>query len=229
MIDVVVADDQELMRDGLTVIINRQEDMQVVGQATDGREAIDKVRETHPDVLLLDVRMPNLDGIAATRMLREEGFQRLAILMLTTFDLDEVVYQALRAGATGFVLKDTPREQLLQAIRASAYGEAQLAPSITKRLIEQFATGPGPGIDPPQELDQLTDREHDVLLLLARGHTNTEIAGKLFLSETTVKTHVGAVLRKLQLRDRTAAAIWAYETGVVRPTPPSAADGGVRQ
>ena len=220
MISVVVADDQELMRDGLTVIINRQEDMQVVAQASDGQEAIDRVRETHPDVLLLDVRMPTLDGIATTRLLREQGFEQLAILMLTTFDLDEVVYQALRAGATGFVLKDTPREQLLQAIRASATGDAPLAPAITRRLIEQFVAGPGPGGGPQQELTQLSDRERDVLLLLARGRSNAEIAAELFLSETTVKTHVGAVLRKLHLRDRTAAAIWAYQTGVVRPTQP---------
>ena len=220
MISVVVADDQELMRDGLTVIINRQEDMQVVAQASDGKEAIDRVRDTHPDVLLLDVRMPTLDGIAATRLLREQGFEQLAILILTTFDLDEVVYQALRAGATGFVLKDTPREQLLAAIRSSATGDAQLAPAITKRLIERFVAGPSPGTEPPQELTQLSDRERDVLLMLAQGHSNTEIAAKLFLSETTVKTHVGAVLRKLNLRDRTAAAIWAYQTGVVRPTPP---------
>ena len=218
MISVVVADDQELMRDGLTVIINRQEDMQVVAQASDGKEAIDRVRDTHPDVLLLDVRMPTLDGIAATRLLREQGFEQLAILILTTFDLDEVVYQALRAGATGFVLKDTPREQLLAAIRSSATGDAQLAPAITKRLIERFVAGPSPGTEPPQELTQLSDRERDVLLMLAQGHSNTEIAAKLFLSETTVKTHVGAVLRKLNLRDRTAAAIWAYQTGVVRPT-----------
>jgi len=219
MISVVVADDQELMRDGLTVIINHQEDMEVVAQASDGQEAIDRVRETHPDVLLLDVRMPTLDGIAATRLLREQGFEQLAILILTTFDVDQVVYQALRAGATGFMLKDAPREELLHAIRAVAAGDAQVAPAITKRLIEQFVAGPSPGSDPPQEIAKLSDRERDVLLLLARGHSNAEIAAELFLSETTVKTHVGAVLRKLQLRDRTTAAIWAYETGLVRPTP----------
>ena len=219
MIDVVVADDQELMRDGLAVIIDRQEDMRIVGQAADGAEAIERVQEARPDVLLLDVRMPTLDGIATTRALRAQGFERLAILMLTTFDLDEVVYEALRAGATGFVLKDTPREQLLGAIRASVAGEAPLAPAITRRLIERFVAAPTPGSAPTAELEALTEREHEVLLLLARGRTNGEMASELFLSETTVKTHVGAVLRKLGLRDRTAAAIWAYETGLVRPGP----------
>jgi len=219
VIDVVVADDQELMRDGLAVIIDRQEDMRIVGQAADGAEAIERVQEARPDVLLLDVRMPTLDGIATTRALRAQGFERLAILMLTTFDLDEVVYEALRAGATGFVLKDTPREQLLGAIRASVAGEAPLAPAITRRLIERFVAAPTPGSAPTAELEALTEREHEVLLLLARGRTNGEMASELFLSETTVKTHVGAVLRKLGLRDRTAAAIWAYETGLVRPGP----------
>jgi DNA-binding NarL/FixJ family response regulator len=220
MIDVVVADDQELMRDGLAVIIDRQEDMRIVGLAANGAEAIERVQQTRPDVLLLDVRMPTLDGIAATRALRTHGFERLAILMLTTFDLDEVVYEALRAGATGFVLKDTPRDQLLGAIRASVGGEAPLAPQITRRLIERFVAAPTPGSTPPAELEQLTEREQQVLLLLARGRTNTEIAGELFLSEPTVKTHVGAILRKLQLRDRTAAAIWAYEHGIIRPGTP---------
>lgn len=217
MISVVVADDQELMRDGLSVIIDRQHDMQVIGQAVDGREAIEVVQRTRPDVVLLDVRMPNLDGVAATRALRERGFERLAILMLTTFDLDEIVYQALRAGATGFLLKDTPRDHLLQAIRAAANGEAQLAPTITQRLIERFAAAPDPSPEPPDEFAALTERERDVLLLVARGDSNAEIANELFLSETTVKSHVGALLRKLELRDRTAIAIWAYETGLVRP------------
>lgn len=220
MIDVVVADDQELMRDGLTVIVDRQEDMRVVGQATNGAEAIQRVRETRPDVLLLDVRMPTLDGIATTHVLRAEGFERLAILILTTFDVDEVVYEALRAGATGFVLKDAPREQLLGAIRASVGGDAPLAPQITRRLIERFVTAPTPRTTPPPELEQLTEREQQVLRLLARGLTNAEIAGELFLSEPTVKTYVGAILRKLGLRDRTAAAIWAYEHGIIRPGAP---------
>ena len=217
MINVVVADDQELMRDGLAVIIDRQGDMCIVGQAADGAEAIERVQETRPDVLLLDVRMPTLDGIATTRALRAQGFERLAILMLTTFDVDEIVYDALRAGATGFLLKDTPKDQLLGAIRASVSGEAPLAPAITRRLIERFLDAPAPGSPPPAALGELTEREYGVLLLLALGRTNGEIAAELFLSEATVKTHVGAVLRKLELRDRTAAAIWAYETGIVRP------------
>lgn len=219
MIDVVVVDDQELMRDGLAVIIDRQDDMQVVGQAADGIQAIELVKQARPDVILLDVRMPTLDGIATTRALRAQGFDRLAILILTTFDLDEVVYETLRAGATGFLLKDTPKRQFLDAIRASVGGEAPLAPVITRRLIERFVATPAPGGPPPMELARLTDREREVMLLLARGRTNKEMAAELFLSETTVKTHVGAVLRKLGLRDRTAAAIWAYETGIIRPEP----------
>lgn len=217
MIRVVVADDQELMREGLSIVIDRQEDMRVVGQAADGRQAIDRVVETRPHVLLLDVRMPVMDGLAATRALRERGPAKLAILILTTFDLDDVVYEALRAGASGFLLKDTPRERLVQAIREVVAGDAALAPAVTRRLIESYVDGPGPQAPPPPEVARLTARERDVLGLVARGRSNAEIAAEMFLSETTVKTHVGAVLRKLGLRDRTAAAIWAYETGVVRP------------
>jgi len=217
VINVLIADDQELLRDGLSVILDAQDDMEVVGQAADGREAIERVRETMPDVVLMDVRMPVMDGIEATRQLRAAGFERLGILMLTTFDLDEYVYEALRAGASGFLLKDVPRATVVEGVRTIAAGESLLAPAITRRLIERYASEPPGRAGPPPGLELLSPRERDTVIRLARGRSNAEIAGELVLSEATVKTHVAAVLRKLELRDRTQAVIWAYETGLVRP------------
>ncbi len=217
MIRVVLADDQALLRDGLSVILDAQDDVEVVGQAADGAEAVACARATMPDVVLMDVRMPVMDGIEATRQLRAAGFERLGILMLTTFDLDEYVYEALRAGASGFMLKDVPRATLVDAVRTIAAGESLLAPSVTRRLIERYAGGPPERTEPPDELQLLSPREQDALFRLARGLSNAEIARELVLSEATVKTHVAAVLRKLQLRDRVQAVVWAYESGLVRP------------
>jgi DNA-binding NarL/FixJ family response regulator len=217
VITVLIADDQELLRDGLSVILDAQDDMEVVGQAADGRDAIARTRETMPDVVLMDVRMPVMDGIEATRQLRGAGFERLGILMLTTFDLDEYVYEALRAGANGFLLKDVPRATVVEGVRTIAAGESLLAPAITRRLIERHASGPPDRGAPPPQLELLSPRERDTLSCLARGRSNAEIAGELVLSEATVKTHVAAVLRKLGLRDRTQAVVWAYESGLVPP------------
>jgi len=217
VIRVLLADDQELLRDALAVILDAQTDIEVIAQAATGEEAVAMVREQIPDVVVMDVRMPVMDGIEATRRLRAAGFDRLGILMLTTFDLDEYVYAALRAGANGFMLKDVPRASVIAAVRTIAAGESLLAPAITRRLIERYAAGPPEAAAPPAELGLLSPRENDTLLRLARGRSNAEIAGDLFLSEATVKTHVAAVLRKLELRDRTQAVIWAYENGVVRP------------
>jgi DNA-binding NarL/FixJ family response regulator len=216
MIRVVVVDDQELVRDGFTLILDAQPDIEVVGQAGDGTQVVEVARATMPDVVLMDVRMPVRDGIEATHALRAAGFRRLAILMLTTFDLDEYVYSALRAGASGFLLKDVPRATLIEAVRTVAAGEALLAPTITRRLIERYVSGPQAPATPP-DLDHLSDREQEVLLGLARGRSNAEIAQSLHISDATVKTHVGGVLRKLSVRDRIEAVIWAYETGFVRP------------
>ena len=215
-IRVLLADDQELVRDGFAMILDAQADIEVVGQAADGAEALARAREAMPDVVLMDVRMPGIDGIEATRRLREAGFERLAVLVLTTFDLDEYVYEALRAGANGFLLKDVPRKTLIDAIRTVASGDALLAPAITKRLIERYVNEPQPS-GPPAVLEELTARERDVLMGLARGLSNAEIAEELVVAEATVKTHVAAVLRKLDLRDRTQAVVWAYESGLVRP------------
>ena len=217
MIRVLVADDQELVRDGFTMILDAQEDVEVVGQAADGAEAVELVRKTQPDVVLMDVRMPVLDGIQATRRLREHGFADLRVLILTTFDLDEYVYEALKAGANGFLLKDAPRARLIEAVRTVAAGEALLAPEVMRRLIERYVEGPSPSDGEPVELARLTERERGVLGLVARGLSNAEIAKGLFLSEATVKTHVAHLLQKLDLRDRVQAVVWAYESGVVRP------------
>ncbi len=215
MIRVLLADDQELVRDGFSLILDAQEDIEVVGHACDGAEAVAQVRETQPDVVLMDVRMPGVDGIEATRRLRVAGFEQLGILMLTTFDLDEYVYQALRAGASGFLLKDVPRGTLVDAVRTVAAGDALLAPAITRKLIERYVSErPVTGL--PPALDDLTAREREVLLAMARGRSNSEIAADLFLSEATVKTHVAHVLRKLDLRDRVQAVVWSYESGLVR-------------
>lgn len=214
-IRVVIADDQALMRAGFAMILDAQDDIEVVGEAIDGRDAVERFRRLGPDVVVMDVRMPSMDGIEATRHITELD-PGARVLILTTFDLDAYVYEALRAGASGFLLKDRPPEELVAAVRVVAAGEALLAPSVTRRLIEAFARRPD-APEPPPELAELTDREREVLVLMARGLSNTEIARELFLAETTVKTHVGHVLRKLRLRDRAQAVVVAYESGLVSP------------
>ena len=216
-IRVLLADDQALVRSGFQMILSAQPEIEVVGEAEDGRQAIDLANRLLPDVILMDVRMPTMDGLEATRRLVSFG-TAARILILTTFDLDEYVYDAIRAGASGFLLKDVRPTQLVDAIRVVAGGEALLAPAVTKRLLERFAaTLPEPEERAPA-LATLTERERDVLKLVAAGLSNAEIAARLFLSETTVKTHVSSVLRKLDLRDRVQAVVLAYETGLVRPT-----------
>ena len=217
MIRVLVADDQTLVRSGFRMIIDAEDDMQVVAEARDGLEAVDLSRGAHPHVVLMDIRMPRMDGIEATRRLtRAGGEDAPRVVILTTYDLDEYVFDALAAGASGFLLKDVPPEDLVKAIRVAAQGEALLAPSVTRRLIEQFARS-RPVAPDPRTLELLTDREVEVLRLMARGLSNSEIAGTLFLGESTVKTHVGHILDKLRLRDRVQAVIFAYEGGLVQP------------
>jgi DNA-binding NarL/FixJ family response regulator len=216
VIRVLLVDDQELVRDGFAMILDAQADIEVVGHASDGSAVVARARETMPDVVLMDVRMPGTDGIEATRRLRAAGFARLGILMLTTFDLDEYVYEALRAGASGFLLKDVPRATLIDGVRTIAAGESLLAPAITRKLIERFVSSPLATDERPAEMARLSGREQDVLMRIARGRSNAEIAAELFLSEATVKTHVAAVLRKLELRDRVQAVVWAYESGLVQ-------------
>ena len=216
-IRVLLADDQALVRSGFQMILSAQAEIEVVGEAADGRQAIDLARRLFPDVILMDVRMPTMDGLEATRRLVSIG-TAARILILTTFDLDEYVYDAIRAGASGFLLKDVHPPQLVDAIRVVAGGDALLAPAVTKRLLERFAaTLPEPEERAPG-LATLTERERDVLKLVAAGLSNAEIATRLFLGETTVKTHVSSVLRKLDLRDRVQAVVLAYEAGLVRPT-----------
>ena len=215
---VLIVDDQALVRAGFRMILEAEEDMDVVGEAADGREAVAEARRLHPDVVLMDVRMPEVDGIEATRRLLGEDGTAVKIVMLTTFDMDEYVYEALRAGASGFLLKDVPPEQLLDGIRAVARGDALLAPSVTRRVIEEFVRRPPASVRTlPPKLDELTVRELEVLKLIARGLSNAEIATELFVSETTVKTHVAHVLMKLHLRDRVQAVVAAYESGLVEP------------
>jgi DNA-binding NarL/FixJ family response regulator/class 3 adenylate cyclase len=211
---ILIADDQALVRAGFRMILDAESDIDVVGEASSGQEAIDEIRRLGPDVVLMDVRMPEMDGIAATRRLLADGATPTKVVMLTTFDMDEYVYEALRAGASGFLLKDVPPEQLVDGIRAVGSGEALLAPSITKRVIEEFVRRP-PAKAPPPELAELTDRELEVLKQVARGLSNSEIAAELVVSETTVKTHVSHILMKLELRDRVQAVVFAYESGVV--------------
>lgn len=214
MIRVVVVDDQHLVRTGFRMILEAEDDIAVVGEATDGIEAVEVVARANADVVLMDIRMPKLDGIeAAARITAADNPPR--ILVLTTFDLDEYVHAALRAGASGFLLKDTPPEQLVEAIRIIAAGDAVVAPSVTRRLIESFTKGAN--ITPPDSLKDLTDREMEVLHLVAKGRSNAEIASDLILGEATVKTHVGRVLMKLSLRDRVQAVVFAYETGLISP------------
>ena len=221
MIRVLVADDQALVRGGFRAILDAQKDIRVVEEAQDGREAIAKARELQPDVVLMDIRMPELDGLEATRrLLAAETNSR--VLILTTFDADEYVYEAMKAGASGFLLKDVRPEQLADAVRTVAAGDSLLAPAITRRLVEQFVRRPPPGAAKPPELEQLTARELDVLVLVARGLSNSEIASALFLTEATVKTHLTHILTKLNLRDRVQAVVLAYESGLVQPGEPQA-------
>jgi len=220
MIRVLLVDDQALVRAGFRMILDAETEIQVVGEATDGREAIDQARALRPDVVLMDIRMPELDGLEATRRILAavDGDGGPKILMLTTFDLDEYVYEALRAGASGFLLKDTPPEQLVAAIHVIAEGDALLSPAVTKRVIGEFVRGGGPKPEAQfPRLEELTAREQEVLKLIARGLSNAEIAKELFVSETTVKTHVARILMKLGLRDRVQAVVLAYEAGVVSP------------
>ena len=216
MIRVLVADDQNLVRGGFALMLSQHDDIEVVATAADGREAVRLVREHRPGVVLMDIRMPVLDGIAATRHLVESGVPT-KVLVLTTFDLDEYVYEALRAGASGFLLKDIDPPELVRAVRVIDAGEALLAPSITKRLIQEFAEVAPAMPEPPPGLDELTARELEVFKLVARGLSNAEIAAELIVSETTVKTHVARVLMKLGVRDRVQAVVLAYESGVVAP------------
>ncbi len=223
-IRVLVVDDQELVRSGFCVILDVAEDITVVGEAANGEAALLAAAAYHPDVVLMDIRMPGMDGLEATRLLTRGSPDQTApkVVMLTTFDLDEYVYEALRAGASGFLLKDSPRADLLAAVRAAAAGNALLAPTVTRRLIEAFARRPPETAPSPARLGSLTAREREVLMLLARGRSNTEVAAALFVSEATVKTHVGNLLAKLGLRDRVQAVILAYETGIVVPGDPGA-------
>jgi DNA-binding NarL/FixJ family response regulator len=218
-IRVLVVDDQELVRLGFCVILDAADGITVVGEAANGEAAVSQVAAHAPDVVLMDIRMPGMDGLEATRMITrgEAAATPPKVVMLTTFDLDDYVYEALRAGASGFLLKDSPRHDLIAAVRAAAAGDALLAPSVTRRLIEAFARRPPETSPSPSQLASLTARERDVLLLLARGRSNAEIASVLFVSEATVKTHVGNLLAKLGLRDRVQAVILAYETGIVVP------------
>lgn len=238
-IRVLVADDQALVRTGFRMILDAHDDLEVVAEAVDGLDAIDAVQRTRPDVVLMDVRMPNLDGVEATRRLSGPGIERpTKVLILTTFDLDEYVFGALEAGASGFLLKDTPPEDLVRAVRVVASGDALVDPAVTRRLIETFVAArtaagspglpatpdhatPAPGAgEPARAVASLTDRELEVLRTIAAGLSNAEIATRLFVSETTVKTHVGHILTKLAVRDRVQAVVFAYEHGIVAPGHP---------
>jgi DNA-binding NarL/FixJ family response regulator len=228
-IRVLIADDQAMVREGFSVLLGTQADIEVVGEARNGHEAVRKTAELQPDVVLMDVRMPVMNGLEATRLIMENVASQqnqqpsappptpTRVLVLTTFDLDEYVYEALRAGASGFILKDASAQELTEAVRVVAAGDALLAPSVTRRLIAEFSRIGAPKAPSPKRIEQLTERETEVLFLVARGLSNAEIAGHLVVAEQTVKTHVSRILVKLSLRDRTQAAVFAYETGLVRP------------
>jgi DNA-binding NarL/FixJ family response regulator len=214
-IRLLIVDDQELVRTGFRLFLETQDDLEVVGEAGTGLEAIELASELRPDVVLMDIRMPGMDGVETTARLTAAAIEPLPrVLVLTTFDLDEYVFGALRAGAAGFLLKDAPRERLLEAIRVVHGGEALLSPSITRRLIEDFAARTDP-LQPPTSLEQITPREREVLVLVARGLSNAEIAQRLVVTDATVKSHVGSILMKLDLRDRVQAVVFAYEHGIV--------------
>ena len=216
MISVLIADDQDLVREGLRMLLEAEPDLAVAGEAGDGGQALAQARLLDPDVILMDVRMPGMNGIEATSRLVQAGC-RARILMLTTFNVDEYVYHALKAGASGFLLKDASRDQLTGAVRAVAVGETLLAPSITRRLIEDFCRGPAPGSPVAGATGGLSERELGVVRLVAQGLSNAEIAARLYLSEATVKSHIARILAKLSLRDRVQVAVYAYEQGIVRP------------
>ncbi|GAA1346253.1 response regulator transcription factor [Catellatospora bangladeshensis] len=215
VIRVLLVDDQELMRMGFRMVLGAQEDVDVVGEAGDGLDAVHLAASLRPDVVLMDVRMPVLDGVEATKRITSAGTAK--VLVMTTFDMDEYALSALRNGASGFLLKDTPPGDLVSALRAVASGDAVVSPSVTKRLLSRFLGESGGELRDASVLEALTEREREVLVLIAKGLSNTEIARKLFLSEATVKTHVGRILAKLELRDRVQAVVLAYETGLVRP------------
>jgi DNA-binding NarL/FixJ family response regulator len=217
MIRVLIADDQALVRGGFRLILEAQKDIEVIGEAQDGEDALAQARHLQPDVVLMDIRMPKMDGLEATRRLLS-GNGNSRVLVLTTLDADEYVYEAMKAGASGFLLKDVRPEQFADAVRVIASGDALLAPTITRRLIEDFVRRPPPGSGPPTELSELSERELDVLKLIAQGLSNAEIAASLFLSEATIKTHVTHILSKLRLRDRVQAVVLSYECGLVHPT-----------
>jgi DNA-binding NarL/FixJ family response regulator len=216
MISVLIADDQDLVREGLRMLLTAEPDLTVAGEAGDGSQALAQARLLDPDVILMDVRMPRMNGIEATGRLVQGG-SRARILMLTTFNLDEYVYHALKAGASGFLLKDATREQLTGAVRAVSAGDALLAPAITRRLIEDFCRGPAPSTPAADAAGRLSERELGVVRLVAQGQSNAEIAARLYLSQATVKSHIARILSKLDLRDRVQIAVYAYEHGIVRP------------
>lgn len=216
MITVALADDQSLVRDGFRLILDVEPDIEVIAEASDGIEAVEIVATHHPDVLLMDIRMPSLDGIAATRRIAASE-ATTKVLILTTFDRERYLYDAMRAGASGFLVKDLRRAELVQAIRTASTGEALIAPTMVRRLVESFCAAPPPATGVPPALSKLTERELDVLRHLAAGRTNAEIASELRLGESTVKTHVAHLSQKLNLRDRISAVVLAYETGLVRP------------
>ena len=216
MIRVLLVDDQDLVRGGFRAILGSEDDIEVVGEAVDGVSALAAARELRPDVVCLDVQMPGMDGLEAARLLTAEGTVAAGILILTTFDRDDYLFAALQAGASGFLLKNTSPEKLIEAVEVVARGDALLAPDVTRRVIEQFASGPAPLAASPL-VDELTEREREVLALMARGLSNMEIAAELFVGEATVKTHVSKVLMKLELRDRIQAVVFAYENGIAVP------------
>jgi DNA-binding NarL/FixJ family response regulator len=214
-IRIVIADDQRLVRTGFRVILEREPDLEIVGEAADGIDAVQLARDLQPDVVLMDVRMPHMDGFQASRLVLAETSSK--VLILTTFDSDEYVYEALRTGASGFLLKDAPAEQLIAAVRCAAAGDALIDPAVTRRLVGRFARALRPSTGAPERFSQLTARELDIVRLIARGLSNSEIAADLVIEESTVKTHVGRILAKLGLRDRVQAVVLAYETGLVVP------------